>query len=98
MTFTERIYDVFGDESIGWEAAKAIGEIVSPDTILTKANHAEIKVRRMHPSMSPAEYFHRFFSCKNTWALSFRKLLLLRKTAMVSYLVLSLLNDTNPRY
>ena len=44
LTFIERLYDAFGDESIGWEAAKAVGEIVSPDMILTKANHAEIKV------------------------------------------------------
>ncbi|KJA28181.1 hypothetical protein HYPSUDRAFT_130307 [Hypholoma sublateritium FD-334 SS-4] len=44
LTFTERLYDAFGDESIGWEASKAVGEIVSADAILTKANHAEIKV------------------------------------------------------
>jgi len=44
MKFAERLYDAFGDEVIGWEAAKALGEIASPDPILTKANHAEVKV------------------------------------------------------
>lgn len=44
MVFTERLYEAFGDESISWEAAKAIGDVASPDTVLTKANHAEIKV------------------------------------------------------
>ncbi|KAF8967720.1 ARM repeat-containing protein [Flammula alnicola] len=44
VNFAERLYDVFGDEAIGWEAAKAVGEIPSPDIILTKANHAEVKI------------------------------------------------------
>lgn len=44
MSFSERLYSAFGDRDIGWEAAKAIGEIASSDTVLTKANHAEIKV------------------------------------------------------
>jgi DNA repair/transcription protein MET18/MMS19 len=44
MTFVERLYGLFDDESVGWEAAKAIGEIPSTDAVLTKANRAEIKV------------------------------------------------------
>jgi len=44
MTFAERLYEAFGDASISWEAAKAIGEIAQADSILTKANHAEVKV------------------------------------------------------
>ena len=45
MNFTERLYEVFDDASISWEAAKAIGEIPKADSILTKANHADVKVR-----------------------------------------------------
>ena len=45
MNFAERLYDAFGDASISWDAAKAIGEIPKADAILTKANHAEVKVR-----------------------------------------------------
>lgn len=44
MKLTARLYDAFEDDAIGWEAAKAIGQIPSPDTVLTKANHAEVKV------------------------------------------------------
>lgn len=44
MTYAERLYDAFGDGKIGWDAAKALGEIVGSDTVLTKANHADIKV------------------------------------------------------
>ncbi|KAH9479537.1 MMS19 nucleotide excision repair protein-like protein [Psilocybe cubensis] len=44
MKLTEQLYDAFDDEAIGWDAAKAIGQIPSPDTVLTKANHAEVKL------------------------------------------------------
>lgn len=44
MTFADRLYESFDDTSISWEAAKAIGEIPKADSILTKANHAEVKV------------------------------------------------------
>jgi len=45
MTFAERLYLLFDDEYVGWEAAKAIGEIPSTDAVLTKANRAEVKVK-----------------------------------------------------
>lgn len=44
MTFVERLYGLLDDESLGWEAAKAIGEIPSTAAVLTKANRAEVKV------------------------------------------------------
>jgi len=44
MAFAERLYEAFDDVSISWEAAKAIGEIPKADSILTKANHAEVKI------------------------------------------------------
>jgi DNA repair/transcription protein MET18/MMS19 len=44
MKFAERLYDAFDDPSISWDAGKAIGEIPKADLILTKANHAEVKV------------------------------------------------------
>lgn len=42
--FSERLYEAFTDSSVAWEAARALGQIASHDSILTKANHAEIKV------------------------------------------------------
>jgi len=44
MTFSERLYDLLKDKDVGWEAAKAFGDIVESDTILTKDNHANVKV------------------------------------------------------
>jgi len=38
------MFEVFADEDINWVAAKGFGDIVSSDKVLTKANHAQIKV------------------------------------------------------
>ncbi|KAF8074920.1 Dos2-interacting transcription regulator of RNA-Pol-II-domain-containing protein [Lyophyllum atratum] len=42
--FTDRLFEVFGDDEIGWDAAKALGQIASSDQILTKRHHAVIKI------------------------------------------------------
>lgn len=47
MAFSERLYDSLRDKEIGWVAAKALGEIVESDAILTKANHADVKVKHI---------------------------------------------------
>ena len=44
--FTDRLIDLFDDSDVGWDAARAIGQIVSADKVLTKKNHAVIKVDR----------------------------------------------------
>ncbi|KAF9561230.1 ARM repeat-containing protein [Agrocybe pediades] len=44
MSFTEPLYERFNDEAISWDAAKAIGEIPAADKVLTKANHADVKI------------------------------------------------------
>lgn len=44
MRFVDSIFSILGDKQIGWDAAKAIGEIGTADKILTKRNHAIIKV------------------------------------------------------
>jgi hypothetical protein len=44
MIFVERLYDLLKDKEISWEAAKALGDVVDSDVILTKDNHADIKV------------------------------------------------------
>jgi len=42
--FSARVFEAFSDASISWNAAQAIGEIAAADPILTKRNHAVIKV------------------------------------------------------
>lgn len=42
--FTDRIFDIFDDADISWDAAKAIGEVAGTDLILTRQNHAIVKV------------------------------------------------------
>jgi DNA repair/transcription protein MET18/MMS19 len=44
MRFVDRLFEVLDDEQIGWDAARGIGEIGSTDKILTKRNHAIIRV------------------------------------------------------
>lgn len=41
--FTNRLFEVF-DDSINWDAARALGEVGGSDIILTKRNHATVKV------------------------------------------------------
>ncbi|KAI0686671.1 ARM repeat-containing protein [Cytidiella melzeri] len=40
----DRLFELFGDGSVSWAAARAIGEIVRQDTVLTKKNHAIVKL------------------------------------------------------
>jgi DNA repair/transcription protein MET18/MMS19 len=60
MRFVDRLFEVLGDEQIGWNAARGIGEIGSTDKVLTKRNYAIIRVHssvRCPPSES--DTFHR---------------------------------------
>lgn len=47
--FTDRLVDLFDDVDIGWDAARAIGRIVDQDKVLTKKNHAVIRVSALSP-------------------------------------------------
>jgi len=42
--FTDCLFEVFDDKNISWDAAKAIGKIGGTDAVLTKQNHAVIRV------------------------------------------------------
>ncbi|KZT25249.1 ARM repeat-containing protein [Neolentinus lepideus HHB14362 ss-1] len=42
--FVDRLFEVFDDTDINWDAAKAIGDIVASDDILTKKKHAAIRI------------------------------------------------------
>jgi DNA repair/transcription protein MET18/MMS19 len=42
--FTDRLFETFDDADISWDAAKAIGDIAGSDLILTRQNHAIVKV------------------------------------------------------
>ncbi|KAK0501497.1 ARM repeat-containing protein [Armillaria luteobubalina] len=44
LDFADRLFGVFGDKNIGWDAAKAIGQVVEPGDVLSKSNHAVIKI------------------------------------------------------
>ncbi|PFH51873.1 hypothetical protein AMATHDRAFT_74737 [Amanita thiersii Skay4041] len=43
LRFRDALFEVVKNEEIGWEAAKAIGEIAVIDNVLTKKNHAVVK-------------------------------------------------------
>lgn len=41
---TDYVFRLFEDADVNWDAARAIGAIVATDKVLTKRNHAVIKV------------------------------------------------------
>jgi hypothetical protein len=41
----DRLFEVFGDATIGTDAAKAFGDIAAADGVLTKRNAAVVRVR-----------------------------------------------------
>ena len=44
LSFVDRLFELFGDANVGWDAARAIGQVGTVDNVLTKPNHAIIKV------------------------------------------------------
>ncbi|KAI8996433.1 ARM repeat-containing protein [Trametes punicea] len=44
MTNVDRLFELFDDGNVSWDAARAIGRIPGPDKVLTKRNHAVIKI------------------------------------------------------
>ncbi|KAH8075854.1 ARM repeat-containing protein [Cristinia sonorae] len=43
-SFTDKLFELFEDTEISWDAARALGSIVATDKILTKRNHAVVKM------------------------------------------------------
>ncbi|KAI0831813.1 ARM repeat-containing protein [Trametes gibbosa] len=44
MSNVDRLFELFDDEIVNWDAARAIGRIPGPDKILTKRNHAVTRI------------------------------------------------------
>ncbi|KAI9458702.1 ARM repeat-containing protein [Russula earlei] len=44
LPFVNRLFELFDDTKVGWDAARAIGQAGTVDKVLTKRNHAVIKV------------------------------------------------------
>ena len=42
--FVDRLIELLGDNSMCWDAARLLGELGGSDLILTKRNHAVLKV------------------------------------------------------
>ncbi|KAG6909334.1 hypothetical protein DXG01_000934 [Tephrocybe rancida] len=42
--FTDKLFELFGDDDLSWDAAKTLGDIANADQILTKRNHSVIKI------------------------------------------------------
>ncbi|TFY64788.1 hypothetical protein EVG20_g5838, partial [Dentipellis fragilis] len=40
----ERLFQLFDDAEVSWDAGRAVGQVVVPDKVLTKSNHAVIKI------------------------------------------------------
>ena len=48
LPFVNRLFELFDDAEVGWNAARAIGQVGMVDKVLTKRNHAVIKVIFFH--------------------------------------------------
>ena len=46
MRNVDRLFELFDDESVSWDAARALGRIPGTDKVLTKRNHAVLKVKK----------------------------------------------------
>jgi RNAPII transcription regulator C-terminal len=44
LPFVNRLFELFDDLEVGWDASRAIGQVGTADKVLTKRNHAVIKV------------------------------------------------------
>lgn len=44
IQFSETLFQAFGDDTINWDAAKGVGMIPGHDTVLTKENHAVLRI------------------------------------------------------
>jgi hypothetical protein len=42
--FISKLFEVFPDEVVGWDAARIVGEVAAPDHVLTKKHYAVIRV------------------------------------------------------
>ncbi|KAF8661259.1 hypothetical protein AX16_001362 [Volvariella volvacea WC 439] len=42
--FVDKLFEVFGDDTINWQAAKALGQIGGSDQVITKQNHTVIRI------------------------------------------------------
>lgn len=52
LPFVNRLFELFDDTELGWNAARAIGQAGTVDKVLTKRNHAVIKVHFSTRDMS----------------------------------------------
>ena len=63
QTFVDRLFTLFDDVEVGWDAARAVGDVVNQDKLLTKKNHAVIRVCISHFLSYYAELHLPFSSC-----------------------------------
>jgi len=44
LLFVDKLFELFGDADVGWDAARAIGQVGTADDVLTKRNYAITKI------------------------------------------------------
>jgi hypothetical protein len=65
--FVDRLFELLEDQNVGWDAARAIGDISGPDNVLTKRNNANIRACIFCETHWPekSDLFCRSFTHKN---------------------------------
>ncbi|TFY77934.1 hypothetical protein EWM64_g6077 [Hericium alpestre] len=52
LPLAQQLFDLFDDVNVSWDAARAVGQVVAADKVLTKPNHAVIKILYAQKYMS----------------------------------------------
>ena len=56
MQNVDRLFELFDDEHVSWDAARAVGKIPATDKVLTKKNHAILRVC-VAPGWLPSSHY-----------------------------------------
>ncbi|KAI0035332.1 ARM repeat-containing protein [Vararia minispora EC-137] len=64
--FIERLIDLFDDEAVNWDAARAVGSVAAQCNALTKSNHSTLKI--LHAQRYSNSVLSRFIEGAKTYA------------------------------
>jgi hypothetical protein len=48
FTFVDKLFDLFADDDVAWDAGRSMGLLGGNDPVLSKQNHAVVKASFLH--------------------------------------------------
>ncbi len=86
--YTDKLFDLFNDPEIGWDAARAIGKVPKKDKVLTKQNHAVVgvgNILRYGVQLAEPIVHRRFYMPNGSSTQSCQELLRAQKVPIVRF-------------